>query len=152
MTSVPGIYAIGDVTGGVLLAHRASKQGKAFASRLFGDGFVRFTEESVPSVVYTHPNVARVGITEKQAAEQGLTVEIVRFDFGANALARIELMGSGFVKLLFSDTMLIGATVVGAQASELIALLGFIVSNHLGKKELDSFILAHPTLSEIVWK
>ncbi len=151
-SSVTGVYAIGDVTGGVLLAHRASKQGKALASRLFGDGAVTFSEQSVPSVVYTHPNVARVGLTEKQAAEQGLAVELRRFDYGANALARAELMGNGFVKLLFSDSILIGATIVGAQASELIALLGFVVANHLGKKELDSFILAHPTLSEVLWK
>jgi dihydrolipoamide dehydrogenase len=147
-TNIPGIYAIGDVTGGVMLAHRAIQQGKDLASALFGDGSFIYNEASVPAVVYSHPQIAHVGLTEKQAVRQGLTVEVVKSDYAANIIARTELMGQGFVKMLFDGDKLIGATIVGDAAADLIASMCFAVANGLGKRELNKWIIPHPTLSE----
>ena len=152
MTNIPGIYAIGDVTGGVMLAHRAIQQGKALASALFGDGSIVCHEASIPAVVYSHPQVARVGLTEMQAGRQGLTVEVMKSDYAANIIARTELMGPGFVKMLFHGDKLIGATIVGDTAADLIASMSFAVANGLGKRELNKWIIPHPTLSEILIK
>jgi dihydrolipoamide dehydrogenase len=152
MTNIPGIYAIGDVTGGVMLAHRAIQQGKALASALFGDGSFIYDEASVPAVVYSHPQVARVGLTERQAGLEGLAVEVIKSEYAANIIARTELMGPGFVKMLFHGDKLIGATIVGDAAADLITSLSFAVANGLGKRELNKWIIPHPTLSEILIK
>jgi dihydrolipoamide dehydrogenase len=100
-------------------------------------------------VVYSHPGIARVGLTEKQALEQGLKIEIRRIEYAANIMARTELKGSGFVKAFFCEDRLAGVTIVGDDAGELIAPMGLAVANSLGKKELKQWILPHPTLSEI---
>lgn len=150
MTNIPGIYAIGDVTGGAMLAHRAIQQGKALASALFGDGSIVCHEASIPAVVYSHPQIARAGLTEMQAGRQGLTVEVIKSDYAANIIARTELMGPGFVKMLFHGDKLIGATIVGDAAADLIASMSFAVANGLGKRELNKWIIPHPTLSEIL--
>ncbi len=149
-TSVKNIFALGDVSGGPLLAHRASAQGRALANFLFGDGAFPYREEAVPIVVYTHPGIARVGLTEKQAREKGLDVEIRRVEYGANIIARTELRGNGFVKALFSGDKLIGATIAGDEAGELISSLALAAGNQLGKKELKNWILPHPSLSELL--
>ncbi|MFH1078895.1 MAG: dihydrolipoyl dehydrogenase [Pseudomonadota bacterium] len=149
MTNIPGIYAIGDVTGGIMLAHRAIQQGKALASALFGDGSIVCHEASIPAVVYSHPQVARVGLTEMQAGRQGLTIEVMKSDYAANIIARTELMGPGFVKMLFQRDKLIGATIVGDAAADLIASMSFAVANGLGTRELSRWIIPHPTLSEV---
>jgi dihydrolipoamide dehydrogenase len=150
MTSVKDIYAVGDVTGGMQLAHRAAHQGKAVADRLFGNGAVAYREDAVPAVIYTHPPLARVGLTETQATEKGMNIEVVRSEYGANILARAELQGSGFVKQFFHNNKLVGASIVGGQAGELIAPLSLAVAAGVGKKELKSWITAHPTLSELL--
>lgn len=149
-TSVSGLYAVGDVTGGMMLAHRAIQQGKALASRLFGDGSVVCPEEAVPSVVYAHPQIARVGLTEKQANRQGLAVEIMKSDYAANIIARTEWMGQGFVKMLFSRDRLIGATIAGDNAADLIPSMSLAMAGGLGKGQLKQWIIPHPTLSEVL--
>lgn len=150
MTNISGIYAIGDVTGGAMLAHRAIQQGKSLASTLFGDGSLTYQEISVPSVVYSHPQVAHVGLTETQARRQGLVVEVVKSPYAANMIARAELMGQGFTKMLFDGDRLIGATIVGESAAEMITSMSFAIANGLGKKEFKKWIIPHPTLSEIL--
>jgi dihydrolipoyl dehydrogenase len=150
MTNVERIYAAGDVTGGIMLAHRAIQQGRSVASYLYGDRSVKYREDTVPSVVYTHPNVARVGLTEKQAVELGLEVEIRRVEYGANIMARTELKGDGFLKAVFSGDRLIGVTIVGDDAGELIASMSLAVANRMGKRELKNWIIPHPSLSEIL--
>jgi dihydrolipoamide dehydrogenase len=149
-TGVKGIFAVGDVTGGMMLAHRAMQQGKALADRLFGDGSLAYDERWVPSVAYSHPQVARVGMTEREARERGLAVEVRRADYAAGIMARIELRGPGFVKALFHRDRLVGATVAGEGACELIAPLGLALSRGLDLKALRQWILPHPTLSEIL--
>lgn len=149
MTNVDGVYAVGDVTGGVMLAHRAIQQGISLASHLYGDRSILYREEVVPSVVYSHPNIARVGLTEKQALEQGLNIEIRRLEYSANIMARTELRGNGFVKAIFCEDRLVGVTILGDNAGELISPMSLAVANSLGRKELKQWILPHPTLSEI---
>ncbi len=150
MTNVRGIYAVGDVAGGIMLAHRALQQGRSVASYLYGDRSITYREDAVPSVVYTHPNVARVGLTERHARELGMKVETRRIEYGANIMARTELKRNGFLKALFSEGRLIGVTIVGDDAGELIASMSLAIANRMGKKELKNWIIPHPSLSEIL--
>jgi dihydrolipoamide dehydrogenase len=149
MTNVPGIYAVGDVTGGMMLAHRASQQAKVAAGHICGVGDYSYNERFIPSVVYSHPQIARVGYIQKTAEAEGLSVEIIKSQYAANIIARAELMGQGFVKAIFHQDKLIGATIVGEDAAELIASLALAVSNGLTRKQLRSWVIPHPTLSEI---
>ena len=149
MTNVAGIYAVGDVTGGMMLAHRAARQAKIAAGHICGDGDFSYNENFIPSVVYSHPQIARVGYTQKRAEGEGLSVEVVKSNYSANIIARAELMGQGFVKAIFHQDKLIGATIVGEDAAELIAPLTLAVSNEFTKKQLRNWVLPHPTLSEI---
>jgi len=150
MTNVPGIYAVGDVTGGMMLAHRAMQQGKGLAARLCSGREIRCPEEAVPSVVYTHPQIARVGLTEEEALRKGIAVEVHRVDFAANITARTALSGPGFVKLLFHREKLAGATIAGDQAGELIASLSLAMAAGLDRRQLEEWIIPHPTLSEVL--
>ena len=149
MTNVASIYAVGDVTGGMMLAHRATQQAKVAAGHICGDGTLNYNEKFIPSVVYSHPQIARVGLMQKQAEAEGLSVEVVKSSYSANIIARAELMGQGFVKAIFHQDKLIGATIVGDHAAELITPLALAVSNGLTKKQLRSWVIPHPTLSEI---
>jgi dihydrolipoamide dehydrogenase len=149
MTNVAGIYAVGDVTGGMMLAHRAMQQAKFAAARLFSGEEFSYNEKFIPSVVYSHPQIARVGYTQKEAEEEGLVIEVVKSPYSANIIARAELMGHGFVKAIFHQDKLIGTTIVGEDAADLIAPLTLAVSNELTKKQLRNWVLPHPTLSEI---
>lgn len=150
MTNVPGIYAIGDATGGMMLAHRAMQQAKFAVEQMFGGNNFTYNENYIPSVVYSHPQIARVGYTQKRAEEEGLSVEVVKSPYSANIIARAELMGQGFVKAIFHQDKLIGATIVGEDAAELIAPITLAVSNELTKKQLRNWVIAHPTLSELL--
>jgi dihydrolipoamide dehydrogenase len=149
-SNVPGIFVVGDVTGGMMLAHRAIQQGKILAESLCGGRGMRFREEAVPSVVYTHPQIARVGLTEAEALRRGIAVEVHRADFAANITARTSLLGSGFVKLLFDRDRLAGATIAGDQAGELIAPLSLAMAAGLDRRQLEEWIIPHPTLSEVL--
>jgi dihydrolipoamide dehydrogenase len=150
MTNVENMYAVGDVTGGILLAHRAMAQGHAVANNLFGDRSISYSDEFIPVVAYTHPNIARVGLTEHSAREQGLNIEIKRVEYGANIMARTELMGNGFIKAIFNDDRLVGVTIAGDEASELIASMSLAVANRMEIRELKNWVIPHPSLSELL--
>jgi dihydrolipoamide dehydrogenase len=149
MTNVPGIYAVGDVTGGMMLAHRAARQAKVAAGHICGENDYSYNEKFIPSVVYSHPQIGRVGYTQKLAQAEGLSIEIVRSQYAANIIARAELLGQGFVKAVFHQDKIIGATIVGDHAAELISPLALAVSNELTQKQLRAWVIPHPTLSEI---
>jgi dihydrolipoamide dehydrogenase len=149
MTNVPGIYAVGDVTGGMMLAHRAAQQGKVAAAHICRYDAPPYNENFIPSVVYSHPQIARVGLTASQAEAEGLPVEVVKSGYGANIIARAELAGQGFVKALFHQDKLIGVTIIGDHASDLIASMSLAVANSLSRKQLQSWVIPHPTLSEV---
>lgn len=144
MTNVAGIYAVGDVTGGLMLAHRATVQGKVAAGHICELNTIVYNENFIPSVVYSHPQIARVGLIQKSAE-----VQIIKSNYSANIMARAELMSQGFVKAFFQNDKIIGATIVGEEAAELISPLALAVSNELTKKQLRSWVIPHPTLSEI---
>ena len=149
MTNVAGIYAVGDVTGGMMLAHRATQQAKVAAGFICQTNDFIYDENFIPSVVYSHPQIARVGYTQKRAEDEGLSIEVVKSNYSANIIARAELLGQGFVKAIFHQDRLIGATIVGDDAAELIAPVALAVSNELTRKQLSNWVLPHPTLSEI---
>jgi dihydrolipoamide dehydrogenase len=144
MTNVAGIYAIGDVTGGLMLAHRATLQGKVAAGHICETNTIDYNENFIPSVVYGHPQIARVGLIQKSAE-----VQVIKSNYSANIIARTELMGQGFVKAFFQNDKIIGATIVGEEAAELIAPLSLAVSHELTKQQLRAWVIPHPTLSEI---
>jgi dihydrolipoamide dehydrogenase len=150
MTNVENIYAVGDVTGGLLLAHRAMAQGHTLAHNLFGGRSISYSDEFIPVVAYTHPNVARVGLTENTARERGLDVEIKRVEYGASIMARTELMGGGFVKAIFSNDRIVGVTIAGDEASELIASMSLAVANQMRIEKLKKWVIPHPSLSELL--
>lgn len=149
MTNVRGIYAAGDVVGGMMLAHRAAWQAKVAVEAMYGGSDYAYNENFIPSVVYSHPQIARIGYTQKRAENEGLKIEVVKSNYGANIIARAELMGQGFVKAIFHQDKIIGATIVGDHAADLISPLALAVSNELTKKQLRNWVIPHPTLSEI---
>ncbi|MBP7230813.1 MAG: dihydrolipoyl dehydrogenase [Syntrophaceae bacterium] len=148
-TSVPGIYAAGDVTGGMMLAHRAAKQAEAAVEGMFG-GEDRYNERHIPSVVYSHPQIARVGLTEDHARKEGMEVEIFRSSYGSNIMARTGLAGQGFAKTIFYQNTIMGAVIAGDSAAELILPLALAVSAQLTRRQMRSWVIPHPTLGEIL--
>jgi len=148
-TSVSGIYAVGDVVGGMMLAHRAARQGKIAVEAMYSGSDYAYNENFIPSVVYSHPQIARVGYTERRAHNEGLNIEVVKSNYSANIIARAELMGQGFVKAVFHQDKIIGAVIVGDHAADLISPLALAVSNELTRKQLRAWVIPHPTLSEI---
>lgn len=149
LTSIRNIYAVGDVTGGMMLAHRAALQAKVAVGNMFGGSDYVYNENFIPSVVYSHPQIARVGYTQKRAHDEGLKVDVVKSNYSANIIARAELMGQGFVKAVFHQDKIIGAVVVGDHAADLISAMALAVSSELTRKQLKSWVIPHPTLSEI---
>ncbi len=150
MTSVPGIYAAGDVVGGMMLAHRAAQQGKVVAANVCRYDVPPYNEKFIPSVVYSHPQIAHVGLSAAQAAGEGLPLEVVKSSYSANIIARTELLRQGFVKAVFCQDKIIGATIAGDNAAELIVPLSLAVSTEMTRKQLQAWVIPHPTLSEIL--
>ena len=150
-TSISGIYAIGDVVAGPMLAHKAEEEGVAVAEILAGQaGHVNY--ETVPGVIYTHPEIATVGLTEEQAKEKGIAINVGKFPFMANGRARAMGFTEGFVKILAdakSDRIL-GAHIVGPRASELIHEVVVTMEFGGSSEDLARSFHAHPTLSETV--
>ncbi len=133
-----------------MLAHRASLQAKVAVENMFGGSDYDYNEHFIPSIVYSHPQIARVGWTQKRAEDEGLNIEIVKSQYSANIIARAELMGQGFVKALFHQDKIIGAVVVGDHAAELLSPLALAISNQLSRKQLRAWVIPHPTLSEVI--
>ena len=151
-TSVEGIYAIGDVAGPPLLAHKGSHEGIACIEAIHGDPHAGIDYTNIPSCTYCHPEVASVGLTEAQAREQGYDVEIGTFPWSANGRALTAGETDGFVKIVRDKkySELLGAHIVGPHATELIA--EFVVGRQLETtvEEMDRAMHPHPTLSEAV--
>lgn len=148
-TKVEGIYAVGDLIPGPMLAHKASEEGVVFAERLVGEQSV-FNYQVVPAVTYTHPEVAAVGETEAALKEKDIAYSSGKFFFAASGRAQCSGQTDGFVKVLAApDTGLVyGIHIVGAQASELIAEAGAVLSYGGTVTDLAAICHAHPTLSE----
>jgi dihydrolipoamide dehydrogenase len=150
-TNVPGIYAIGDVINGPMLAHKAEEEGVALAEMLAGGaGHVNY--DTVPGVIYTHPEVATVGLSEEQAKEKGLEVNVGKFPFMANGRARAKGFTEGFVKIVADKKTdrILGAHMVGPGVSELIHEVIVCMEFGGSSEDLARSFHAHPTLSEVV--
>lgn len=149
-TSAPGIYAIGDVAGPPALAHVASAEGIACVERIAGHSPEPLDYGTVPSCTFCHPEIGSVGLTEKQAREQGIAVKIGRFPFRALGKARAAGETEGFVKVLYAedDGRVVGAHILGPNASDLIAEYALAKSTEVNAASLMHTIHAHPTLAE----
>ena len=150
-TSVPGIWAIGDVIPGPMLAHKAEEEGSAAVERMVGRaGHVAY--ECVPSVVYTWPEFASVGLSEDEATERGIEVAVGVFPFLANGRARAMGEKDGQVKIVADarTDRILGAHIVGPRASDLIAELAFAMEMGASAEDVARSVHAHPTLPEAV--
>ncbi|MFP1632603.1 dihydrolipoyl dehydrogenase [Zhengella sp. ZM62] len=152
-TNVEGIYAIGDVAGPPMLAHKAEHEGVVCIEKIAGLPNVHPTDKGkIPGCTYCHPQVASVGLTEAKAKEQGRDIRVGRFSFGANGKAIALGEDQGLVKTIFDRKTgeLLGAHMVGAEVTELIQ--GFVVAMNLEttEEELMHTIFPHPTLSEMM--
>jgi dihydrolipoamide dehydrogenase len=151
-TTAEGIYAIGDVAGPPMLAHKGSREGVYVAEVVAGGTPHRIRYDNVPSVTYCHPEVASIGLTEEQCKEKGLDYQVGKFPFSANGRARATNETDGFVKIIRDKRYgeILGAHIVASHASELIHELAVARENEYTVEEVDLAIHAHPTLSEAV--
>ena len=152
-TSVKGIYAIGDVAGPPMLAHKGQREGVVFAEFLAGQKNVHTVNYgNIPNATYCHPEVASIGLTEAQVKEKKIDYKVGRFNFSANGRARTSGETEGFVKIIRDAKYgeILGAHIIGAHATELIHELAVARENEYTVEEVDLAIHAHPTLSEAV--
>ena len=150
-TNIPGLYAIGDIIEGPMLAHKGEEEGIACVERIAGKaGHVNY--EVIPNVIYTNPEVAGVGLTEELAKKNGIAVKVGKFPFVANGRALANDQSQGFAKILADPKTdrLLGAQIIGFGASELIAEAVTIMEFGGSAEDLGRTVHAHPTMSEAV--
>jgi len=148
-TNVPGIYAIGDVTGGKMLAHIASEEGIAAVDHIMGlKGHLNY--DAVPGCVFSFPEIATVGLSEEEAKEKGIDYTSSKFLFGANGKALTIGEEEGFVKVLAEaeTKRIIGVHIMGPHASDLIHEAVLAVGHKMTTADISGIVHAHPTLSE----
>jgi dihydrolipoamide dehydrogenase len=151
-TSVPGVYAIGDVAGPPMLAHKGSREGHVLADLLGGQHAHPVNYDNIPNATYCHPEVASIGLTEEQCKEQKLDYKVGKFPFSANGRARTSGETDGFVKIIrgAKHGEILGAHLVGPHVTELLHEIVVARENEFTVEEIDLAIHAHPTLSEAV--
>ena len=151
-TSVPGIYAIGDVAGPPMLAHKGEREGMVVAEVIAGKSHHLVNYGNIPNATYCHPEVASIGMTEAQVKEKKLEYKVGKFPFSANGRARTSGETEGFVKIIRDVKYgeILGAHIVGAHATELIHELAVARENEFTVEEIELAIHAHPTLSEAI--
>jgi dihydrolipoamide dehydrogenase len=151
-TTAKGIYAIGDVAGAPMLAHKGSREGVVVAEILAGHKAHLVNYGNIPNATYCHPEVASIGLTEAQCKEKKLDYKVGRFPFSANGRARTSGETEGFVKIIRDSKYgeILGAHIVGAHATELLHEIAVARENEFTVEEIDLAIHAHPTLSEAV--
>jgi dihydrolipoamide dehydrogenase len=150
-TNVPGIYAIGDVVAGPMLAHKAEDEGVAVAEILAGQaGHVNY--DVIPNVIYTFPEVASIGKTEEELKQAGITYLVGKFPFTANGRAKVNLTTDGFVKILADSRTdrVLGVHIVGADAGNMIAEAAVAMEFGASAEDIARTCHAHPTLTEAV--
>lgn len=150
-TGVPGVYAIGDVVRGPMLAHKASEEGVMVAERIAGQK-PQVNYDLIPSVIYTHPEIAGVGKTEQQLKGEGVAINVGVFPFAASGRAMAANDTTGFVKIIAdagSDRVL-GVHVIGPSAAELVQQGAIAMEFGTSAEDLGMMVFSHPTLSETV--
>ncbi len=152
MTNIPGVYACGDITGFSLLAHTASREGEVAVNHILGiKDTMRYN--AIPGVVYTHPEIAGVGLTEKQAKDQGIDyrVSVLPMQYAGRFVAENEGK-SGFCKIITGTKYheVLGVHMIGGSCSEMIYGAGIMIENEMRIEEVQKIIFPHPTVSEII--
>ena len=150
-TNVPGVYAIGDVIDGPMLAHKAEDEGMAAAEQVAGKhGHVNYGV--IPGVIYTHPEVANVGATEESLKEEGRAYKVGKFSFMGNGRAKANFAGDGFVKIIADKNTdrILGAHILGPAAGDLIHEVCVAMEFGASAEDLAMTCHAHPTYSEAV--
>lgn len=150
-TNIDNIYAIGDVTNIMQLAHVASHQGVVAVKNILGKK-TKMSYDVVPSAIFTTPEIGMVGITEKQAREKNIDIKIGKFPFSANGKALTLGEKKGFVKLIKENKTgkIIGGTIIGPHSTDLIAEVALAIKNNLTSDEIIETIHAHPTTAESI--
>jgi dihydrolipoamide dehydrogenase len=148
-TDDPRIFAIGDVTGGVLLAHRAAKQARIAVDAIFGEPSA-FENVVIPAVVYTDPEIAWCGLSETEAKEKGIEVKIAKFLWGASGRALTVDRPDGVTKLVIEpdSERILGVGIVGSGAAELISEAVVAIEMGATVRDIAESVHPHPTLSE----
>jgi dihydrolipoamide dehydrogenase len=149
-TSLPNVYAIGDVIGPPMLAHKAMSEGVACVEGIAGKTPRAVDYHAIPGGTFCHPEVASVGLTEKKAKELGLKFKVGRFPFVANGRARASSATDGFVKVLVGEPHgeLLGAHILGGASTDMLATLTVAMTAELTADEILSTVFMHPTFSE----
>jgi dihydrolipoamide dehydrogenase len=152
-TTAKGIYAIGDVAGPPMLAHKGSREGVVLAELLAGDPHVQLVNYgNIPNATYCHPEVASVGLTEAQCKEKKVDYKVGRFPFSASGRARTSGETEGFVKIIRDAKYgeILGAHIIGSHATEILHEIVVARANEFTVDEVDLAIHAHPTLAEAI--
>ncbi len=151
-TNVEHIFAIGDITGEPLLAHKATHEGRLAAEVIAGKKGAAFDPKSIPGIVYTNPEIAWCGLTETQAKEKGMDVKICRFDWPASGKAAIKNAENGLTKLIFDSKTgrILGGGVAGKDAGILIPQISLAIEMSALAREIAFTAYPHPTLSETI--
>ncbi|MDD5730701.1 MAG: dihydrolipoyl dehydrogenase [Candidatus Omnitrophica bacterium] len=152
-TNIPGIYAAGDCTGKIMLAHFAAYQGNVAAENIADpDNPVKIDSDNVPGGIFTDPEIASVGLTEEAAKAKGLPAKVNKFDFLGLGMARILDETQGFIKIVSHDKTgaLLGAQIIGPRAVELIGVFSLAIRNKQTVAQLKNAIFPHPSISEAI--
>ena len=150
-TNIPNIYAIGDVIAGPMLAHKASDEGVVVAEIIDGQhGHINY--DAIPSVIYTHPEIATIGQTEDELKNNNIEYKIGKFPFLANSRARTSGETDGFVKIIAckETDQVLGAHIIGDAAGELIAEIAVAMEFKAASEDLARVCNPHPTLNEAI--
>jgi len=150
-TSIPGIYAIGDLVGGKLLAHKAYHDGIVAAENVAGHE-ARVDYRALPAAIFTEPELATVGLSQEEAEAQGLEIKVGEFPLQASGRALTMDSTDGLLRIIADKKTdeVLGAHILAPHASEIIPVLTMAVARRLKLKEVDSIIYIHPTLSESI--
>ncbi|WP_066495123.1 dihydrolipoyl dehydrogenase [Abyssisolibacter fermentans] len=152
-TNVPHIYAAGDVVPTLMLAHTAAYESMIITTNMMQPGSIPYNNKVAPRVVYTKPEIASVGLTEAEAHKAYEKIKVINFPMAMNGKTVIEHATEGRIKLIYKsdDGVVLGASIVGKGATELIHELTLAVTHGLTINDLKNTVHAHPTLSESVW-
>jgi dihydrolipoamide dehydrogenase len=149
-TAVKNVYAIGDCTGGYLLAHSAYKEAEIVAKNILGEKIKR-EGYAIPRVVYTHPEFASVGYSEEKVRSENIDYKVSKITYASNGRAIASGQTTGYIKIIHTeDGKILGSIIVGEDASELVSVLSLAMDNNLGVEQLSEVVFPHPTFSEVI--
>jgi dihydrolipoamide dehydrogenase len=150
-TEAPGVWAIGDIVRGPMLAHKGSEEGVMVAERIHGKA-AQLNYEVVPSIIYTHPEVAAVGKTEQELRLEGAQIKVGTFPFAAIGRAQASGETDGLVKIIADadSDQILGAHVVGPSAADLVQQIVIAMEMAASTEDLQLMVFGHPTMSEAV--